>query len=311
MLIFWLFSTFFYFLKIYKFSKFTATTQRFWRRVFNIFWIVEFFWFIVFIFCLFTANHEPVHYEEDFIYKSLYLGNFEIFGYFVFCIVPVIVLLYFFSISTKYISYLQLIVLFIFISIFIFSFFFIELYQFFNLVTFFGEAIFSFNYNDNFFDVSIEFHRFRPRFAFFCLVLMAKFWHCIFIIFGFFYFILRLVETKKFSIYFFSLNYQNLIILYLMTFVQIISWFKWYFKLVWKKMWFWFFLNPGNYVWIVFFYSCSLYFNCFFYFIYKFFLFFFNFFNYKNIILNIFYINNSNYILNTSFFFDNVIYNLF
>ena len=66
MVFYWLISGFVFFTKKYKFGKFTSAIQRFWRRSFIIFWLIESSLFIVFIYLLFNASQEPV-FAYDFI----------------------------------------------------------------------------------------------------------------------------------------------------------------------------------------------------------------------------------------------------
>lgn len=59
MLFYWLISGFVFFIKRYKYGKFTIAIQRFWRRTLAIFWLVESSTFLVFIYFLFNASQEP------------------------------------------------------------------------------------------------------------------------------------------------------------------------------------------------------------------------------------------------------------
>jgi hypothetical protein len=47
MFFYWLISGFVFFIKKYQYSKFTTVIQRFWKRTFIIFWMIEGFWFSI------------------------------------------------------------------------------------------------------------------------------------------------------------------------------------------------------------------------------------------------------------------------
>ncbi len=298
MLFIWLYSTFMFFMKNYKFSKYISMTRRFWRRSFNLFWLVESLWFIIFIYCLLTANHEPVHYEEVYIYKNFYIGSFKI--YFINNLLVVALILFVFTIIIfiKFISFFQFIQYFLLINIFFLFFFFIELYQFCNVVSFFWELSFIFNNINNFFELFIDYWRFRPRVAFFSVMLLAKFWHFIFILGCWVIFLIKIVENKLFSLELLSASLQNLIIFYLMSFIHVITLCKWFFKFIFKKLWFWFFINPINNIFYISFFNYFVIF--FFNYIYRF---------YKYLTIPFSYFNKINFFYYpTISLFDNVNY---
>lgn len=51
----------FYFYNIYSFSKYTSSVQRFWKRTFMLFWVIEFFLFSIFLYLLFISPEEPYY----------------------------------------------------------------------------------------------------------------------------------------------------------------------------------------------------------------------------------------------------------
>lgn len=239
-----LISGFLYFLKIYQYSKYTASIQRFWRRLFNIFWLSELSWFLVFIYCILTASHEPIHYEERFLYKTQYLsswftliiGNINT----LLVIITLYCLLYF-KLTNNYIQNNLLVV---FIFIFILSFFFFEVYQFAYNIIYITEPGFLFNYTHNIFELNFDFSRFRPKVAVFMLTMIVKFWHCVFIVGSFFILLIKVSETKVLSLSFLSMSVQNFIIFYIMLFLVSIGWFKYIAKSYLRYFWYWFFMLP-------------------------------------------------------------------
>ena len=54
-----LLSGYVFFFKKYKYSKYTTAMHRYWRRTFSIFWLLEGFLFLVFLYLTMFANQEP------------------------------------------------------------------------------------------------------------------------------------------------------------------------------------------------------------------------------------------------------------
>jgi hypothetical protein len=61
MFFYWLISGFVFFIKKYKFSKFTSVVQRFWRRAYILFWLLESCLLLVFLYLTLNASQESVY----------------------------------------------------------------------------------------------------------------------------------------------------------------------------------------------------------------------------------------------------------
>ena len=71
MFLYWLISGFVFFVKKYQYSKFTAAIQRFWKRTYIIFWVIEAGTFSIFFYLTLNASSEPVYmYDQIKIYKT-------------------------------------------------------------------------------------------------------------------------------------------------------------------------------------------------------------------------------------------------
>ena len=64
LIFFWLISGFNFFLKRYRFGKFTSSIQRFWKRTNTYFWLIEGFLFILFFYYYLNSSQE-VYYMYD------------------------------------------------------------------------------------------------------------------------------------------------------------------------------------------------------------------------------------------------------
>lgn len=78
------------------------------------------------------------------------------------------------------------------------------------------------------------------------LCLIAKFWHLIFIFVFWVFFILRINELTRMRYPLFSSNHQNFIILYLMGWLFMYPWLKFFFRGVLDINYYWFMNNTNK-----------------------------------------------------------------
>lgn len=68
---YWLLSGFVFFIKKYQFGKYTSSIQRFWRRSYIIFWLLEGCLFLVFFYFTVNASSEPIYmFDQIQIFKT-------------------------------------------------------------------------------------------------------------------------------------------------------------------------------------------------------------------------------------------------
>lgn len=65
MFLYWLMSGFVFFIKKYQTSKFTTVIQRFWRRSYILFWLIETSVFVTFLYVTFNASQEPFYMHDQ------------------------------------------------------------------------------------------------------------------------------------------------------------------------------------------------------------------------------------------------------
>ena len=78
-LIYMIFNLFYYFVNIYKFNNWTSSTKEFWKRAFFLFWIIESFLFLIYIYIWLISPSEINYF---FILKDLHMYNFSFSHYF-------------------------------------------------------------------------------------------------------------------------------------------------------------------------------------------------------------------------------------
>jgi hypothetical protein len=73
--------------------------------------------------------------------------------------------------------------------------------------------------------------------------LVAKFWHIVFAVVFWLFFLLRGVESSRYRYPLLSANLQNFLIIYIMSWLYMYPWFKYTFRKVLDVPYFWFFVN--------------------------------------------------------------------
>jgi hypothetical protein len=274
MFIYWLISGFVFFFKKYQFSKYTSVIQRFWKRSYILFWLIESGVFLVFFYLTLNASEEPVYmYDQIKLYKT-HLFSWRIFLNKLVLTVVLIVIGYFFLLKIKWSIFTkQTFFLFIFTFILVYILW-LEFYQFFHIVSGYGYLTWVFNHEDLQWSIEQEFKKQRLSNNYIALCLIAKFWHLVFIFVFWIFFILRINESRRVRYPLYSANYQNFIILYLMNWLYMYPWFKFLFRGFFDNSYYWFFIN-----------SRYIFFRCF---VGDFFIFFYSFF-FNNISVHNFY----------------------
>ena len=137
MLFYWLVSGFVFFIKKYRFSKFTSANQRFWRRVYIIFWALESFTFLIFFYLLFNSNAEPQYiYDVPQTFKT-HLLSWRFFIYKLIPVVALVVLSYSALLRIRWGFYNQVNSFIVPITLGLFYILWLEFYQFYHLLSFY------------------------------------------------------------------------------------------------------------------------------------------------------------------------------
>ena len=256
-----LFSGFIFFLKRYKYSKFTSQIQRFWKRAYICFWLVETCWFLIFFYLLITTSDEPIFMQNIFNNFKTHLLSWR--GFIRMTFVFTILML----LSNNFINFLNysiyqkqlLFILIMFIIILFIGFW--EFYQFAYIITHYNNYIWQYNVSNNALELQLEIPKLKPINHYLNICLLIKFWHFLFIFLSFLFFVSKVLEKKKISYVFFSMQNQNFIFLYIMNTLCMYSWVKLSFKRTFTKPYFWFFFESREYYLRIFFYQFIYYIN--------------------------------------------------
>jgi hypothetical protein len=118
-----------------------------------------------------------------------------------------------------------------------------EFYQFFHISNFYGNLIWNFDLEERLWTLELETRRTRIVNHYFMWLLILKFWHLLFVYVFWLFFALRVNERLSIRYPLYSVNYQNIIILFLMNWLIMFPWIKFYFRKFLDIPYFWFYVN--------------------------------------------------------------------
>ena len=242
-LVYWLISGFTFFIKKYRYRYFTSSIQRFWKRCFSIFWILEFFLFFCFFYLTIMGSQEPFFmFDNSQIFKT-HLFSWKIFFLKIFPSTILIIFTYFLIISTKWNIFSKLNIIILLITFILFFILWNEFYQFFHIISFYGNFFWKYDEEENYWFIDNEIKRTRISNNFVTICLIAKFWHIVFAVIFWFFFILRNLEISKFRYSLLVANYQNFILIYILSWLYMFPWFKYFFLKIFNNPYYWFYVN--------------------------------------------------------------------
>lgn len=249
---YWLISGFVFFIKKYRYRYFTSSIQRFWKRCFSIFWILEFFLFFCFFYLTVMGSQEPFFmFDNSQIFKT-HLFSWKLFILKIFPLSLLIVLTYFLILSIKWNIFSKLNFFIILITFLLFLILWSEFYQFFHIISFYSNFSWKYDEDDNYWFLDNELKRTRISNHFLTICLIAKFWHIIFALIFWFFFIIRNLELNKLRYSMISANFQNFILVYILSWLYMFPWFKYFFLKFFNNPYYWFYLNNKKIVFFIF-----------------------------------------------------------
>jgi len=248
MFLYWLFSGFVFFIKRYQFSKYTTAIQRFWKRTYILFWLIESGVFVIFFYLTLNASEEPVFmYDQLKLYKT-HLFSWRWFLQKLFIIVFMIIIGYFVLLNLKWNTFYQQSALLLALTLLLVYVVWLEFYQFFHIINFYGNLSWIYDYDEFIWNLEIEFRRTRMVNNYTTVCLLAKFWHLIFIFVFWVFFILRVNEIGRVRYALLAANLQNFIIMYILAWLYMFPWLKFFIRGYMDVTYYWFFTNTRNIV---------------------------------------------------------------
>lgn len=246
LLFFWLISGFNFFLKRYRFGKFSSAIQRFWKRTNVYFWLIEGFLFSLFFYYYLNSSQEPLYmYDEANLNQLL---TFSLTTTFYSYTVLVFLIFYSFYILlnlanlntrqlTMHLGLITVVLLYIFL---------LENYQFYYVITSFYENFWVFDNAQNTWVLEVETPRVRVKQQYLILALIAKYWHFLFIFLSWLFFFVKSFEQKRVSYTLFAVNVQNLLVLFVLNILFASQTLKWLFRRFLDSTYYWFFTDTNQ-----------------------------------------------------------------
>lgn len=241
--VYWLFSGFVFFMKKYQYRYFTSSLQRFWKRCYAIFWMLEFYTFSVFLYLTLMASQEPFFmYDNAQIFKT-HLFSWKYFLLKMFPFTILIIITYFIVISTKWTTLSKLDVFLIFTTLLLVYIAWLEFYQFFHVVAYYGNFVWKLSEETNYWFLESELKRTRINNHFLTICLIAKFWHLVFALIFWMFFVVRSLELNRMRYPLLVANYQNFIFVYILSWLYMYPWVKYIVLKLFNTPYYWFFVN--------------------------------------------------------------------
>lgn len=260
MFLYWLLSGFVFFIKKYQYSKFTSVIQRFWKRTYIIFWAIESGVFLVFFYLTLNAPEEPFYmYDQAKLFKT-HLFSWKMFLLKLIPVITVIILGYFLLLNIKWTNFSKQVPTLVIITLLMIYIFWLEFYQFFHIISYYGNLTWSFDPDEFLWNLDVEYKRTRIANNTVTICLIAKFWHLVFIFVFWIFFVLRINEIGRVRYPLLAANVQNFIILYIMSWLYMYPWFKFLFRRHLETQYYWFFYNARRLGVRIFFNDIKLFF---------------------------------------------------
>ena len=246
MFFYWLLSGFVFFIKKYKFSKFTSAVQRFWRRAYILFWLLESCLLLVFFYLTLNASQESVYSLDQIASFKSHASSFKNFLPKAFPLILLIVIGYLLLLNLKWNFFKKQLLPIVLVSVILLYVLMQESYQMFHVFNFFSNLFWTYSVEDKLWSLEFDVRRTRLVNHYTIILFVLKYWHVVFIYFFWVFTILRSNESNSLNYPLYSANFQNFIILFIMLFISLYPWVKFIAAPVTTEPYFWFFLNPNS-----------------------------------------------------------------
>ena len=239
-------SGFVFFLKKYRYGKYTTAMHRFWRRSFSIFWALEGFLFVVFMYLTVLANQEPFFMYDNIQFFKDYTYSWRLFLSENIIVLLIATLLHLVLIRVKDITGQKLSIIILAVSVLYFFLTYVEFYQFYYTVSHYNPTVWVFDYEFSKWYIDFETtqtKRTRILLHFVTICLIAKFWHFIFILIFWVFSVSKWIQFSTISYQLMGANLQNAIILYLLNWILMYPWAKVAFRKFLYRHYKWLYVN--------------------------------------------------------------------
>ncbi len=250
---------FVFFIKKYQYRLYTSAVQRFWRRSLLYFWLIEGTLFFFFTYCILNASQEPVYvYDNIQVYKT-HFYSWKLFLVKIILSTLIVILIYMLLLSLRWNTFTKTNNIALVTTVVILYVAWLEFYQFFHLMNCYGTSNWVYDFSEHLWNLELEFKRTRIVNHYVTIGLIAKFWHFLFAVVFWVFFILRGVESSRYRYPLLAANLQNFVIIYILSWLYMYPWFKYVLRKSLDMPYFWFFVNNRKLGVFLFFNDIKLY----------------------------------------------------
>lgn len=242
-LFFWLISGFNFFIKRYKYGKFTGAIQRFWKRTNSYFWIVEGFLFSLFFYYYLNSSQDVLYFVDEANLNQTFVTNLSSFYFSALLLLFLIFYSLFLLLNLPNFSFKQQVLHLTLITVFFLYGFLLETYQFYYVIAGFFELVWDFSEETNVWSVDTVSPWVRVKNQYLTLALIAKYWHFLFIFISWLFMVFKFYENKKVSYTLIGINIQNYMLLFLLNILFNANWLKWLARRYYDESYYWFFTD--------------------------------------------------------------------
>jgi hypothetical protein len=240
---YWLISGFVFFIKKYRFTRFTSAIQRFWRRSYILFWLIESCLLLVFFYLTFNASQESSYMLDQVQVFKTHLFSWRSFLPKLFLVTALVILGYILLLNVKFNIFKKNIPMVMLITVLLTYLLWIEFYQIYHVSNFYANLFWSYDVDDRLWSLESDARRTRIVNHYVMILFLLKFWHIVFIYIFWIFFILRTNELERIRYPIYSANFQNFIILYIMSWIFMYPWIKFVLHRFIEMPYFWFYVN--------------------------------------------------------------------
>lgn len=243
MTLYWIISGFVFFFKKYQYGKFTSVIQRFWKRTLILFWLIEGGLLLVFIFLILNSTVYLYNGVNQIQIFQTHLFSWRIF---LMKLMPTTILLlttYLFLLNNKWQPLNKNIFLILFLTSLLLYITWVEFYQFYHLMNYYNNLVWSYEWLDKFWVIKPDLRKTAQTNHIVSILLILKFWHVLFVLGVWLFFVLRSEESGRSRYPLIAGNFLNFVMLYLLTWAYMYPWFKWFFRRYFNYSYKWFYQN--------------------------------------------------------------------
>lgn len=243
MLLYWLLSGFVFFVKKYQHSRFTSVIQRFWRRSYILFWLIESGLLLVFFYLMVNSSQESSYMFDQGFFLKTHLFSWKLFLFKCILVVSLITYSYLTLLNLKWSTFNKNIFNLAILTLLLLYLVWTEFYQIYWVSNFYANFFWMYDVEESVWALEFDGRRTRILNHYVMVLFLLKFWHIIFIFGCWVFFLLRSNELDTITYPLYSFNFQNFIILFLMMWLFMYPWFKHTHHWLGELPYYWFYVD--------------------------------------------------------------------